>query len=77
MEGYIHEPTHYYYLITHTSADTILNSPNYTHLIECILKSPKYTHLIECIRMAKKLLSPCDIYNSEGIIVYSLPIHEF
>ena len=64
MEGYIHEPTHYYYLITHTSAGTILKSPN-------------YTHLIECIRIAKKLLSPIDIYNSDGIIVYSLPIHEF
>lgn len=60
MEGYIHEPTHYYYF----SASDF----NYTNF---------FTHLSEAIREAKKLYIPIDIYNSEGIIVHSLPIHEF
>ena len=36
-----------------------------------------FTHLSEAIREAKKLHQPIDIYNSEGILVHSLPIHEF
>lgn len=36
-----------------------------------------FLHLTEAIQEAKKHTAPVDIYNSEGVLMYSLTIHEF
>lgn len=63
MEGYIHEPTHYYYFYVEEEEKSIIQF--------------FFNHLSEAIQDAKKNYQPIDIYNSENILVHSLPIHEF
>ena len=61
MEGYTHSLLYYYF-------DLNINGKIRRHI---------FTHLIEAIRIAEKEKAPIDIYNNDGILMYSLPIHEF
>lgn len=63
MEGYTHEPEHNYYFFIEEEEKSIIQF--------------FFTHLSEAIQEAKKFHQPIDIYNSDGILVHSLPIHEF
>ena len=64
MEGYIHEPTHYYYLVKYSKEG-----------IE--LQQERYTHLSQATKEAKKLQTPVTIFNSDRVAVHEIVIHNF
>ena len=75
MEGYTHEPEHYYFI--YYNSDNKKFDPHTTNINNVLRK--KFTHLSEALKYCKEnlMFMPFEIINSAGTTVYTSPIHEF